>query len=187
MSGTFLHGKCFLKSWNSEWVHMTVWALTDIHTVHLTCSVWTLVLYGDLRDPSCRVLACVFFTRTHSSPLQYCSHALVASSNLAEVQRGPHVNTTAVRPYLHLWTSSALCSVEQREEQSEIMREARASNSLKLMITRRANDIDLRNLQSDCQLKKLRHYVFVQYTILYYSTLDIHVLTFHLFHTTYVF
>lgn len=73
----------------------------------------------------------------------------MAFCNPAEVQRGPHINTTAVRLYLHLRTSSAICSGEQRVEQSEIMREARASNSLKLMITQRANE---RDLSTNCHL-----------------------------------
>lgn len=61
-----------------------------------------------------------------------CSHPLAAFSNPAEVQRGPHKNTMVVRLYLLSLSFMERCSEEQRTEQSEIMRGAQASYSLKL-------------------------------------------------------
>lgn len=60
------------------------------------------------------------------------SRPLAAFSNPAEVQRGPHKNTMVVRLYLHSLSFMGRCSEGQRTEQSEIMRGAQASYSLKL-------------------------------------------------------
>lgn len=118
---------------------MIVWGLTEIHSRY---AMSPLVEGPDKTPPICFIwwsrsqLQGISLVRPSQGHTHHhgrlCSHPLVAFSNPAEVQRGPHKNTMVVRLYLHSESFMERCSEEQRTEQSEIMRGAQTSYSLKL-------------------------------------------------------